>query len=558
MITVHDFIVVGGGAAGCVLAARLSARPEHRVLLLEAGGRDNRIEIQIPAAFTKLFRTARDWAFETTPQPAMAGRALYWPRGKMLGGSSSMNAQMYVRGHRADYDGWASSGCAGWSWDDVRPAFERAEGRTPNPHGLYGSDGPQAVSDQRDPNVTTYAFMAACREIGMRRLRDLNDADNEGVAPTPVTQRRGRRWSAADAYLRPALKRPNLRVMTDAHVRRVIFEGRRAVGVEYVDAAGYVHTARASREVVLAAGAIGSPHLLMLSGVGPAADLTGLGIPVVADRASVGENLQDHLLVGVIRACTPKVTLVHAESPLSVLRYLLQKKGGLTSCVGEAVAFVRSDASLPAPDLELIFAPVPYIDHGAVKPAGDGTSIGVVLLQPASRGRIRLASPSPRVAPQIDAGYLSDPGGKDLATLILGIRKAQQIYGARALAPYAGAPIEPGPGATTDNAIERFVREQAETIYHPVGTCRMGADDASVVDLTLRVRAVEGLRVADASIMPRINRGHTYAPTIMIAERAAAMILADAAHRAERTERDERDIIRPRAPADDAPASVVP
>lgn len=524
-----DFVIVGAGAAGCVLANRLSARPNQRVLLLEAGASDRGLEVKIPAAFSKLFRSARDYAFDSVAQPQLAGRVLFWPRGKMLGGSSSMNAQMYVRGHRADYDGWAQAGCTGWSWNEVQRAFVRTEQRERDVDGLYGLHGPQRITEQRDPNVTTRAFLTACTELGMRRLRDINQEENEGAALTPVTQRRGSRFSAADAYLRPVLGRSNLRLITRARVARLVFEGRTAVGVDYTDAQGAPRRVTAAREVILAAGTIGSPLLLLRSGVGAAEQLRAHGIRVVSELASVGENLQDHLGVVVIRECPEPVTLVKAESLPNLLRYFLLRRGMLTSNIGEALALIRSRGSLPAPDLELIWAPLPFIDHGAVRPHAHGTSIGVVLLQPESRGRVRLTSADPEAPPYIDPGYLTDPAGKDLATLVAGVRTAQRLYRAPALRQYAGTPIEPGPEVHTDDQIAQFVREQAETLYHPVGSCRMGSDPGAVVDPTLRVRTVERLRIADASIMPRINRGHTYAPTIMIAERAAELILADAA-----------------------------
>lgn len=519
-IETYDVIIVGAGAAGCVLAHRLSEQPEARVLLVEAGGSDRHPHVRIPAAFTKLFRTRRDWVFHTVPQRALDGRSLFWPRGKMLGGSSSMNAQMYVRGHRDDYDGWAAAGATGWSFADVRDAFARAERRdAPG----YGDAGPQHVEDLRDPNITTAAFLRACDELGMTPLDDLNDpAAPDGFARTPVTQHRGLRWSAADAYLRPARARTNLTVLTGAHVDRILFEGRRATGIAYT-IHGAPRTVRARGEIVLAAGAIGSPHLLLRSGVGPAGQLRAAGVDVVADLSGVGENLQDHLLTAVIHACDARVTLVAAESPRNVLSLLFRRRGMLTSNVGEAVAFVRSEPGLAAPDLELLWAPVPYIEHGAVRPRGHGTSIGVILLQPQSRGRIRIAADRTL---EIDAGYLTDPEGRDLATMIRGVRAAQRVYATAALAPYVRAPIAPPEGTQGDAALAAFIRARAETLYHPVGTCRIGRDAGAVVDPELRVHGVAGLRVADASVMPRIIRGHTYAPTIMIAERAAAWVTA--------------------------------
>lgn len=532
----YDYVIVGAGSAGCVLANRLSARATSRVALIEAGGPDDKVEIRIPAAFSKLFKTRFDWAFETVPQGELGGRALYWPRGKVLGGSASLNAMMWIRGHRDGYDAWVEAGCPGWGYDDVLPYFHRVERRLGgNPavpsrrvdrqvcHRVYGEAGPQYVTDLRDPNESTRAFLRACAQDGLGRLADVNLPDNEGFGPAPVTQHRGRRWSAADAYLRPARRRPNLTVLTGAHATRVLFDGRRATGVEYVDAAGARHTVTAAREVVLAAGAVGSPQLLLLSGIGDPDQLREHGIPLVVPSAEVGRNLQDHLAAGVIRSCPKPVTLVGVDrQPRQLARYLLARRGPLTSNVAEAVAFVRTDPALAAPDVELVFAPVPFLDHGLTPPAGHGVTIGVILLRPASRGSLRLASADPFAAPAIDPGYLREP--RDLTTLVAGMRRAQRLFSMPALAPYAGSRLLPDGDVITDEDIASFVRDRAETLYHPVGTCRMGEDLDAVVDLELRVRGVDGLRVADASVMPVITHGHTNAPTMMIAERAAELI----------------------------------
>jgi choline dehydrogenase len=521
---VYDYVIAGAGSAGCVLAHRLSADPACQVLLLEAGGEDRTMEVRVPAAFTKLFKSERDWAFTTEPQPGLAGRSLYWPRGKMLGGSSSMNAQMWIRGHRADYDGWEQAVNGGWGWDAALRAFQRAEQARDLPRNVYGASGPLFIEAQRDPSRITHAFLAACAEAGHRRLGDLNEPDNEGCGEVRVNQRKGRRWSAADGYLRPALGRSNLHVVTGALAQRVVVERGRAVGLEYLSADDHVVVARASREVLLAAGAIGSPQILMLSGIGPAAQLAAHGIDVVCDSPEVGENLQDHLVTAVIVACPEPITLVSAESPANLFKYFVLRKGMLTSCVGEAAAFVRTRPELSAPDVELIFAPVPYMDHGLTPPPGHGVTIGVVLLQPESRGRIRLRSKDAQAAPLIDPRYMSDPNRRDLDAMVAGVQIAKRLFASEAMARFAGDPIEPGPGTESTAALAEFVQTQAETLYHPVGTCRMGADANAVVDPALRVRGVDGLRVVDASVMPRITRGHTHAPTIMIAECAAELI----------------------------------
>jgi choline dehydrogenase len=521
----YDYVIVGAGAAGCVLAGRLSADPNRRVALLEAGGPDKAREIRIPAAFSKLFTTGYDWNYRTRKQAQLADRELYWPRGKTLGGSTSINSQMWVRGHRADYDGWGQD-CDGWSYADVLPYFHRAERRQGGPAGeVYGGTGPLWISELRSPNPATTAFLAACAEVGLRRLGELNEPDNSGYSPTPVTQLRGRRWSAADAYLRPAGRRANLTVLTRAHVERVDLDGDRATGVSYRDTDGTVGRITAGREVILSGGAVNTPQILMLSGIGDPEQLRAAGIEPRHELPGVGANLQDHLATGIIVHCPKPVTMVAAESAGQLVRYLLGRTGMLSSNVAEAVAFIRSEPDLPAPDLELIFAPVPFIDHGQTPPPGHGITLGVILLQPASRGRITLASANPADPPVIDPGYLT--AEPDLSRLVHGLRAAERLLQTEALRPFVGGPMDPWPGRVDDERLARYVRERAETLYHPVGTCRMGSDAESVVDCELKVRGLRGLRVVDASIMPRINRGHTQAPAFMIAERAADLIAGD-------------------------------
>jgi choline dehydrogenase len=518
-----DYVIVGAGTAGCVLANRLTESQGSRVLLLEAGPPDTKLEIRIPAAFSKLFKTAIDWGYETIPQLELAGRKLYWPRGKMLGGTSSMNAQMHVRGNRADYDGWAAIGNTGWSYDDVLPYFRKSEHNERGPSPYRGTGGPLNVARLRDPNPATLAFLEAARQAGLERTDDIHGPRQDGVDYTQVTQRRGRRWSAADAYLRPAMRRPNLTVVTRAHATRVIFDGLKAVGVEYV-LGGRTEMARAGREVILAGGAINSPQLLMLSGVGPAAHLREHGVSVVLNLPGVGQHLQDHLASGVIVFARQPTTLVAAESLPNLLRFLLRRRGMLTSNVGEACGFTRSSPDLDAPDLELVFAPVPFIEHGLVKPPGHGITIGAVLLQPKSKGSITLRSANPLEAPSIDPRYLSDPERQDVRLLVAGTRLAHRVMRSPALAPFAGEPMLPDRELATDAEIEALVREKSESLYHPVGTCRMGSDALAVVDARLRVRGLDSLRVVDASIMPQIIRGHTNSPTIMIAEKAADLM----------------------------------
>ncbi len=518
----YDYIIVGAGSAGCVLARRLTEDPAVRVFLLEAGGPDQRREIHIPAAFTKLFKSECDWNYSTTSQPGLDGRELYWPRGKVLGGSSSINAMMYVRGHRSDYDRWRDAGNAGWGFDDVVPLFKRSEHQERGPSKFHGTGGPLNVADVRTINPLSRAFVESAVERGLSRTDDFNGAEQDGVGFYQVTQRKGRRHSAAAAFLTPVLGRPNLTVETGALAHRVVVENGRALGVDYARH-GHVVMARADREVILAGGAVNSPQLLMLSGIGPADHLREHGIPVVVDAPEVGENLQDHLLVIVAYRSRKPVSLAGAESLSNIARYVMFHSGPLASNVAEAGGFLRTSDGLGAPDVQILFGPAWYLNHGFTKVEGHGFSVGPVLLRPHSRGRLRLRSSSPKAHPEIDPMYLSD--ARDLDTLVEGEKRCRDLVQGRALDALRGEEHTPGADVGDDAGLSSFVRRSAETLYHPVGTCRMGADIRSVVDPELRVCGVEGLRVADASIMPDIVGGNTNAPTIMIAEKAAELIL---------------------------------
>jgi choline dehydrogenase len=520
----YDYVIVGAGSAGCVLANRLSEA--HDVLVLEAGGPDERREISIPAAFSELFETGTDWAYYTEPQDHLHGRELYWPRGKTLGGSSSINAMIYIRGNPADYDAWAERGNEGWGYGDLLPYFRRAEHN--EVHGetdVHGGDGPLNVTDQRSPRELSNVYLEAAEQVGFSRTDDFNDGEQTGVGLYQVTQKGGTRHSAADAYLKPALGRSTLDAETGAHVTRVLFDGREAAGVEF-EQDGDRKRVEASEEVLLCGGAINSPQLLMLSGVGPADHLAEHGIDAVADRPGVGRNLQDHLSVPVVYDCEKPASLADAESVPNLLRYLLFKRGPLTSNVGEGGGFFRSDRSLDAPDLQFHFGPNYFVDHGREMPEGHGFTLGPTLLTPESSGEIRLRSADPFDHPTIDPDYLAEAA--DVERLVEGVRVAREVLRAEPFDEYRGAERMPGIGVETDEGLAAHVREQAETLYHPVGTCRMGTDDGAVVDDRLRVHGVESLRVVDASVMPDVVRGNTNAPTIAIAERAADLVREDA------------------------------
>jgi choline dehydrogenase-like flavoprotein len=525
-----DYIVVGGGSAGCVLAARLSEDPDVTVALLEAGPPDRSVLIHCPAGLAVLARNGQaNWGFETVPQAGLNGRCGYQPRGKVLGGSSSVNAMVYMRGHRSDYDAWAAAGNPGWSYDEVLPWFRRAEHNERGADEFHGTGGPLNVMDLRSPNPLVKAFVEAGRQAGYPINADFNGAMQDGIGPYQVTHRNGERCSAATAYLAPIRSRVNLRVFTDTLVTRLLFVGQRAVGVEIVRD-GHTMQLLAECEVLLAAGALQSPQLLMLSGVGPAGELLKHGIGVVQDLPGVGRHLQDHVdVVQVVDA--PRLVDTFGLSwrgagrmIAGVREWRRSRSGLLTTNFAEAGGFLRSHASEPIPDLQLHFVVGKLIDHGRKTAFGHGYSCHVCLLRPKSRGSITLRDRDPRAAPLIDPNFLAERD--DMDRLVRGFKLMRRLLGQPALAGLGGRELSSSARAQSDYDIETFIRDHADTIYHPVGTCRMGRGVLDVVDSQLRVHGVDGLRVVDASIMPSIVGGNTNAPTIMVAEKAAAMIAA--------------------------------
>jgi len=519
-----DYIIAGAGSAGCVLANRLSADPNIRVLLLEAGPRDWNPFIHMPAGLSRLvnFRSI-NWGYETEPEPALNNRRLYWPRGRVLGGSSSINAMCYSRGHRADYDAWAVAGNPGWHWDAVLPYFMKSQDQGRGASELHGTGGPLSVEDLGHVNPLSEVFIQAADQAGFGRNDDFNGSSQRGFGLYQVTQKNGRRCSASVAYLRPIRNRSNLTVRTGAQVLGLTFSGNRATGVTY-RRRGMVRTVRAGREVLVSGGAINSPQLLMLSGIGPAAELEARGISVVADSPEVGANLQDHLDICTLTRCSQPVTYDQISELKVGLEYYLHNRGPGTSNIAEAGGFlVSSRKGERRPDIQMHFVPALLDDHGRNRLPGDGYTLHACPLRPKSRGRIRLKSADPRQPPAIHANYLSDPYDVDM--MVECVRIAREILGQPAFKPFRGHEILPGAEHHDRKSILEFIRTKAETIYHPVGTCRMGSDNTAVVDPELRVRGVEGLRVIDASIMPTLVSGNTNAPTIMIAEKAADMIL---------------------------------
>lgn len=521
-----DYVIVGAGSAGCVLASRLTEEPGTRVLLIEAGGRDNYHWVHIPIGYLYCIGNPRtDWGYRTAAVPGLGGRSLIYPRGKVMGGCSSINGMLYLRGQAADYDLWRQMGNTGWGWDDVKPYFLKSEDYFDGASEHHGAGGEWRVEKQRLRWDVLDDFARAAEAAGIPATDDFNTGDNEGVGYFRVNQRSGWRVNTSKAFLRKAMNRPNLAVVTHAQVERVLFEGRRAVGVRYIRD-GAVEEPRAAREVILSAGAIGTPQILQLSGVGPGELLQRMEIPVVRD-AAVGENLQDHLQI----RCAYKVTGAKTLNTMAQslwgrakigLEYALFRTGPMSMSPSQLGAFARSSPDVATPDLEYHVQPLSLEAFGQPLHDFPAVTASVCHLRPESRGHVRITSPDPRAHPEIAPNYLSTPG--DRAVAARAIRLTRRIMAAEPMAKYAPEEFKPGPCGDSDEALADAAGRIASTIFHPVSTARMGADEGAVVDPELRVRGIEGLRVVDASVMPRITSGNTNSPTIMIAEKAADLI----------------------------------
>ncbi len=522
-----DYVIVGGGSAGCVLANRLSADPSLRVLLLEAGPADRGWQIHMPAALTyNLMNDRLNWYYTTEPQPHLDQRKLYWPRGRVLGGSSSLNAMVYIRGHALDYDRWVEEGAAGWSYAEVLPYFKRAETFSGGGDAYRGDSGPLHVTRGTTANPLFDAWIAAGDEAGYPPTDDMNGYRQEGMGRMDMTIHHGRRWSTAQAYLRPVRRRRNLFVFTGCLATRVLLERGRAVGVEYVEG-GVVKQALAAREVILAGGAINSPQLLMLSGIGPADELAAAGVRAVHDLPGVGQNLQDHLECYFQVECLEPITLLNALRPHNMvkigLRWFLRHDGPAASSHLEAGGFIRSEPGVRHPDIQFHFLPALVEDHGRSKGKMHAFQSHVGPMRPASTGWLRLRSADPRQHPLLQPNYLAE--ARDRAEMRACVRLTREIFAQPAFDRYRGRELAPGAGIVDDASIDAFIRRKADSAYHPSCTCKMGVDAMAVVDPQCRVRGLAGLRVVDASIMPSIVSGNLNAPTIMIAEKAADLIL---------------------------------
>jgi len=526
-----DYIIVGAGSAGCVLANRLTASGRHRVLLLEAGGHDRNIWIHIPLGYGKLFHNPKvNWLYMTEPEPDLNNRKIIQPRGKVLGGSSSINGLLYVRGQPEDFDHWRQLGNSGWAFADLLPYFRRAEDQARGADALHGVGGPLAVSDVSEPHPLCEAFIEAAQQAGIPRNDDFNGPTQEGAGYFQLTTRNGRRCSTAVGYLRPAQRQPNLAVATDALATRVLFSSRRAIGVEYRQGDA-LHTAYANGQVIVAGGTFNSPQLLQLSGLGPVDLLRSFGIPVVADMPGVGADLQDHYQVRMQYRCTEPITMNDVINRWhhrlgAGLRYLMTHKGLLTIGAGYAGAFLRTRDELASPDVQVHFLIFSADTAGAALHAFPGFMTSVCQLRPESRGFVRIKSSDPNVPPAIQPRYLSSQ--TDCNAVTAGLKLLRRIMSQSAMRRYIAKELAPGPDRASDSELLAFARETGTTVYHPTSTCRMGSDSAAVVDDRLRVRGFDHLRVVDGSIMPTVVSGNTNAAIVMIAEKGADLILQDA------------------------------
>ena len=526
-----DYVIVGAGSAGCVLANRLSADGKNSVLLLEAGPKDSNLWIHVPLGYAKLFKDKSvNWMYQTEPEPGLGGRQVFQPRGKVLGGSSSINGLLYVRGQHEDYDRWRQHGNAGWGYEDVLPYFKKAENQQRGADTYHGVGGPLPVSDWRHADPLSEAFVVSAAETGIPTNPDFNGATQEGAGFFQTTTRRGRRASTAFSYLRPAKGRGNLHVETDALAQRILFEGRRARAVEYRQGSS-LRTARARKEILVSGGAYNSPQLLQLSGVGPAELLKRHGIEIVLDAPGVGNDLQDHMQVRLVMRCAQRVTLNDivnhpVRRVMAGVQYAALRKGPLTIAAGTSGAFFKTNPRLASPDIQIHFLPFSTDKMGEKLHSFSGFSASVCQLRPESRGSLRIKSADPTVPPEIRINYLATE--TDRAAFIEGLKVLRKILSAPALKPYVAEEVAPGSKVSSDEELLSFCRQTGSTVYHPTSTCRMGNDPLAVVDQRLRLRGIEGLRVVDASIMPDLMSGNTNAPTIMIAEKASDMILEDA------------------------------
>ncbi len=516
----YDYVIVGAGSAGCVLANRLSEDPDVTVLLIEAGPPDTADFIHIPAAMAALFRSQNDWDYTTGFEPGADGRRIYIPRGKTLGGSSSINAMIYIRGARADWDEWAAEGCEGWTSEAILPYFKKAEDNERGEDAFHGVGGPLAVSDARARSVTAEAFVEAAEATGLPLNPDFNAERQDGVGFYQVTQRDGKRHSTAVGYLHPVMDRENLTVETHLHATKVLFEGTRAVGVEALRLSELMEF-RADREVIVCSGTYNSPHLLTLSGLGRGEELELLQIPLVAEVPGMGLNLSDHPTAGGTWVINTEDSLKDALNDDNLAAWAGEGQGPLTSNVGESGGFWRTRDDLQEPDVQFHMVPAMFEQEGLVPPPAHGFTLSTCVLRPASRGQVAVVSPDPTTKPLIIHNYLDD--AEDVRALVAGVQKAMEIVATEPLASFV-AEGHMVPESTTDEDVEAFVRRTMQTIYHPVGTCKMGTDPMAVVDPECRVHGVEGLRVVDASVFPSVPRGNTNAPTIALAERTADLI----------------------------------